>query len=103
MLVQLAAAKLKSDGLLLLETINPQCFPAISFFYLDPSHVRPYHAGLLAFMCEQVGLRLECIQFSAPLPGAATPAVLKARQITPPAEAIHYQDYAVIARRVARG
>jgi 2-polyprenyl-3-methyl-5-hydroxy-6-metoxy-1,4-benzoquinol methylase len=98
-LIQLASTKLKVSGVLLLETINPQCFPAISCFYLDPSHVRPYHAGLLSFMCQQVGFRLECVQFSAPLPGASTGAVLKAFGNVPPAEASQYQDYAVIARR----
>ena len=30
----------------------------MSCFYLDPSHARPYHAALLAFMCEQAGFRL---------------------------------------------
>jgi 2-polyprenyl-3-methyl-5-hydroxy-6-metoxy-1,4-benzoquinol methylase len=100
-LIQLAAAKLKTDGVLLLETINPQCFAAMSCFYLDPSHVRPYHAALLAFMCEQAGLKLECMQFSAPLASATTGPILKSSEHIPPAEAVHYQDYAVLARRTS--
>jgi len=50
-------------------------------------------------MCEQAGLRLECIQFSAPLPGQTGDSVLKSPQKIPPPEAGNYQDYAVIARR----
>jgi 2-polyprenyl-3-methyl-5-hydroxy-6-metoxy-1,4-benzoquinol methylase len=99
-LIQLAAQKLKTDGILLLETINPHCLPAMNWFYLDPTHVRPYPPALLAFMCQQAGLRLECVQCSAPLPSATTGPFLKSSQDVPPPDAMHYQDYAVIARRI---
>jgi 2-polyprenyl-3-methyl-5-hydroxy-6-metoxy-1,4-benzoquinol methylase len=98
-LIQLAGAKLRTDGVLVLETINPQCLEAMNWFYLDPTHVRPYPPALLSFMCEQTGLRLECMQFSSPLPCTMTGAILKSFERVPPAEAVQYQDHAVITRR----
>jgi O-antigen chain-terminating methyltransferase len=98
-LIQLASVKLKVGGVLLLETINPHCLAAMNWFYLDPTHVRPYPSALLSFMCQQASFRLECVQFSAPLPGATTGAIFKAFEDGLPPEASQYQDYAVIVRR----
>ena len=50
-LVKLCAAKLKRDGVLALETPNPECLAIFAtHFYLDPTHQRPVPpaAGVLS-------------------------------------------------------
>jgi 2-polyprenyl-3-methyl-5-hydroxy-6-metoxy-1,4-benzoquinol methylase len=98
-LIRRCAAKLKDHGVLLLETINPHCPDGMGWFYLDPTHVRPYPPQLLAFLCQQAGFCLDCVQFSAPLPSDARSTLLKTSASELPPEASQYQDYAVIARR----
>jgi O-antigen chain-terminating methyltransferase len=56
-LVFLAAAKLKPEGLLAIETPNPGCLAIFAGdFYLDPTHVRPVPSRLLQFLFEEAGL-----------------------------------------------
>jgi 2-polyprenyl-3-methyl-5-hydroxy-6-metoxy-1,4-benzoquinol methylase len=56
-MIRNAAAKLRSDGVLAIETPNPECLAIFaSHFYLDPTHVRPVPAGLLAFYMAEAGL-----------------------------------------------
>jgi O-antigen chain-terminating methyltransferase len=99
-LVELCARKLRSGGLMVLETINPTCLEAMNWFYLDPSHVRPVPADLLQFMADEGGLRVQAVRFSAPTPKAAPSvnSILEVSRGTPP-EAAVYQDYALIAHR----
>jgi O-antigen chain-terminating methyltransferase len=55
-LVKLCSAKLKSGGVLSLETPNPECLAIFAtHFYLDPTHTRPIPHGLLAFYMEEYG------------------------------------------------
>ncbi len=55
-LVRLAAAKLARNGLLAIETPNPECLAVFStHFLLDPSHNRPIPAALLHFYLEEAG------------------------------------------------
>jgi O-antigen chain-terminating methyltransferase len=97
-LLGLCAAKLRSGGVLVLETINPNCPPAMHWFYLDPTHVRPVPGDLLRFLLEQEAFEVRGLRFSSPLPTAAVPAVLDAPDGLPP-EAALYQDYAAVARK----
>jgi O-antigen chain-terminating methyltransferase len=54
--VKLAAAKLARDGILAVETPNPECLAIFStHFYLDPTHTRPIPPNLLVFYFEEFG------------------------------------------------
>ncbi len=56
-MIRLCAAKLRSGGLLAIETPNPACLAIFAtHFYLDPTHVRPVPDALLAFYMEENGL-----------------------------------------------
>jgi O-antigen chain-terminating methyltransferase len=65
-LIRAAAAKLRRDGVLAIETPNPECLAVFAtHFYLDPTHVRPVPAGLLSFYMEESGLgRIEVHRLS---------------------------------------
>jgi O-antigen chain-terminating methyltransferase len=56
-MIRLASGKLSRDGLLALETPNPECLAIFaSHFYLDPTHTRPVPHPLAAFYMEECGL-----------------------------------------------
>ncbi len=56
-MIRLAAAKLAQDGVLAIETPNPECLAIFaSHFYLDPTHQRPVPAPLLIFHLEECGM-----------------------------------------------
>ncbi len=56
-LIRLASDKLSTDGLLAIETPNPECLAIFaSHFYLDPTHSRPVPHPLVAFYLEESGL-----------------------------------------------
>jgi len=65
-LIRLASDKLFTDGLLALETPNPECLAIFaSHFYLDPTHTRPVPHPLVAFYMEEFGLgRIEVQKLS---------------------------------------
>lgn len=55
-IVAAALRALEPGGLLILETPNPEnVLVAARDFYLDPTHVRPIPAALLAFVAEEAG------------------------------------------------
>lgn len=55
-LVRLAGAKLRSGGVLAIETPNPECLAIFAtHFYLDPTHTRPIPAPLMVFYLEESG------------------------------------------------
>jgi 2-polyprenyl-3-methyl-5-hydroxy-6-metoxy-1,4-benzoquinol methylase len=56
-MIRLCSEKLSRDGLLALETPNPECLAIFaSHFYLDPTHTRPVPHPLAAFYMEEFGL-----------------------------------------------
>jgi len=58
-MIRLAASRLQPDGVLAIETPNPECLAIFaSHFYLDPTHTRPVPHALLAFYMEEYGLGL---------------------------------------------
>jgi O-antigen chain-terminating methyltransferase len=65
-LIRTAAAKLRRDGVLVIETPNPECLATLAtHFYLDPTHIRPLPPGLLSFYLEESGLgRIEIHRLS---------------------------------------
>jgi SAM-dependent methyltransferase len=55
--VRLAASRLARNGLLAIETPNPECLAIFAtHFYLDPTHTRPVPSPLLRFYMEEFGL-----------------------------------------------
>ncbi|MDQ6675839.1 MAG: class I SAM-dependent methyltransferase [Acidobacteriota bacterium] len=58
-MIQLCAAKLERDGLIAVETPNPECLAIFAtHFYLDPTHTRPVPHPLLAFYLQESGMGL---------------------------------------------
>jgi hypothetical protein len=56
-MIRLASEKLATDGLLAIETPNPECLAIFaSHFYLDPTHTRPVPHPLVSFYMEEFGL-----------------------------------------------
>lgn len=56
-MIRLAASRLARDGVLALETPNPECLAIFAtHFYLDPTHTRPVPHALLSFYMEEYGL-----------------------------------------------
>ncbi len=68
-IIELAQRKLRSGGVLMIETLNPLCLIAIANqFNLDPTHDRPVHPELLRFICESNGFTEVTVQFLTPVP-----------------------------------
>jgi len=56
-MIRLAASRLERDGVLAIETPNPECLAIFAtHFYLDPTHTRPVPHALLSFYMEEYGL-----------------------------------------------
>jgi O-antigen chain-terminating methyltransferase len=98
-LFQLCAQKLKSGGVVVMETVNPNCPYALGNFYLDPTHVRPAPARLLAFIAEQSLFKVQSLKFSAPVADSQAPAILEVTSGWPEQVSL-YQDYAVVASKL---
>jgi 2-polyprenyl-3-methyl-5-hydroxy-6-metoxy-1,4-benzoquinol methylase len=68
-LVRVSFAKLKPGGVLLAETINPQCLTTFSgAFYLDMSHNNPIHPEAARFLWESLGFRKVEVIYVSPFP-----------------------------------
>ena len=75
--VELAAAKLNAGGRLVVETINPESLYALARAYvIDPTHIRPVHPELLAFLARRAGLHPVEVQFQSPVPDDERPTGL---------------------------
>jgi SAM-dependent methyltransferase len=105
-LVAAAVEKLAEDGILILETPNPESLLAGSInFHRDPTHVRPVHPETLAFLCESAGFREVEIRRLAPVPEEARlPQGSDDEYMREVVERLDeliygYQDYALVARR----
>jgi SAM-dependent methyltransferase len=115
-LVNLCHRKLRSGGVLILETPNPVCLMVFATtFYMDFSHIRPVHPEAMRFLFESVGFEEVQARFSAPVEpsmripplsdgvaGAHTVAEFN-RGIERLNELLYgCQDYAVIGRKASR-
>jgi SAM-dependent methyltransferase len=66
-LLELAATRLRPGGVFIAETPNPTSLVVLGNSYiLDPTHLRPLHPSLLAFLCEGAGFRDVQLRFHAP-------------------------------------
>ncbi|MDD6481306.1 MAG: methyltransferase domain-containing protein [Lachnospiraceae bacterium] len=67
--VNIAYQKLKENGVLIIETVNPLTLGVFCYgFYIDPTHSIPVHPAGLRFMLEQVGFEVEPVQFDEEFP-----------------------------------
>jgi SAM-dependent methyltransferase len=68
-LVRTAMLKLAPGGVLLAETVNPQCLTTFSgAFYVDLSHQNPIHPEAARFLWESLGFRRVNILYVSPYP-----------------------------------
>ena len=68
-LVRVSFAKLRPGGILLAETINPQCLSTFSSaFYLDLSHKNPIHPEAARYLWESLGFRQVELLYVSPFP-----------------------------------
>jgi glycosyltransferase involved in cell wall biosynthesis/SAM-dependent methyltransferase len=51
----LSRLKLNEDGILLLETVNPHCPPALKTFWVDPTHQHPIFPEVALHLCRSAG------------------------------------------------
>jgi len=66
-MIQLCAGRLARNGVLVIETPNPECLAIFAtHFYLDPTHVRPVPHPLLAFYLEEFGVGVMEVRKLAP-------------------------------------
>jgi len=109
--------KVRSGGVIILETINPQSVTALARnFFRDPTHVFPVHPETLRFTMEMRGFKTAEILYRSPYPAGAIlrpieySAELPGRwigvlqQINDNMQRLNdllfgHQDYAVIARQ----
>lgn len=68
-LVAVARHKLRDEGLMIVETVNPQSLYTFAHsFYLDPTHSNPVHPAYLKFLFEQSGWSKVEIEWRSPPP-----------------------------------
>ncbi len=73
-MLELSATKLAPDSVFISETPNPTSLIVLGNSYLlDPTHVRPLHPSLLAFLCEKAGFRDVRLRFFSPAEGYHLP------------------------------
>lgn len=97
-LINLCGEKLKSGGVIVVETVNTNCSAALANFYLDPSHIRPVPAEMLRFVFEQAPFEVRSLRFSSPIAGSNLTGALDVTSGLPQ-EASLCLDYAVVAHR----
>jgi len=88
--------KIKDNGVVILETVNPYSFVAMKYFWMDLSHVRPIPPETLKFLVDMAGFRNIEVKFSTPVPENLT---LKGSDYNTKLLndlLFGYQDYAVI-------
>ncbi len=65
--LELSASRLVGGGLFIAETPNPTSLIVLgTHFILDPTHVRPIHPALMAYLCECAGFRSVELRYYEP-------------------------------------
>lgn len=85
--LSLAVRAVAPGGCVIIETNNPECAYALGQFWLDLTHVRPYHALTVAFHLRTLGCARTSIVYAAP--------VSRAHRV-PGTSAANYQEYVVV-------
>jgi O-antigen chain-terminating methyltransferase len=84
-LISLCHRKLRPGGVLVLETLNPEClFVVYRWFWIDPTHIRLVHPETLKFMVESAGFGQVGCQFLPPGDSALTIPPLETADPLPP-------------------
>lgn len=83
-------SKIAEGGVIILETVNPKCQPALCNFFLDPTHVRPYNPEFTKFSLEWAGFRGVFLVYSTLCP-------VEFRKVS--SLECNYMDYAVVGYR----
>jgi SAM-dependent methyltransferase len=96
--LQEARRVLAPGGVLIAETVNADSFAGQRAFYLDPTHVRPVPAQLLAFLAEAAGLTDVRVEYRSPLPDSERLEERSPNEKRLNALLLGPQDYAVVAR-----
>lgn len=64
----IAYQKLRPEGVLAIETVNPQSLYVYArAFYLDPTHTTPVHPGYLGFLSQEAGFSGYRIEWRSPV------------------------------------
>ena len=98
-MIRLCGAKLRRDGVIAIETPNPECLAIFAtHFYLDPTHSKPVPPSLLAFYLEEAGFGRIAIEPLSP----AAESIPELRELP---EAVVRRlfggmDYAIFARKL---
>ncbi len=107
-LVSMAADKVRRDGKVVIETVNPQSLYVFArAFYLDPTHAQPVHPGYLSFLFKEAGFHDVFIEWRSPPPDDEVLLEPGPRAAEPQRENVRRlnrllfapQDYALIATR----
>ena len=67
-LVRLAFSRLRPKGILVLETVNPECLLTYTDFYADFGHVAPVPPLALQWLAESCGFVSVEVEYSSPVP-----------------------------------
>jgi O-antigen chain-terminating methyltransferase len=100
-LLDLGHRKLQPGGIFVVETVNPESFYALRWFYIDYTHHRPLPFSLTEFLFQYVGLRETQVFWRSPVEGWRQLSVTKKWKIID--DNFHklnnllfgFQDYAV--------
>jgi SAM-dependent methyltransferase/predicted nucleic acid-binding Zn-ribbon protein len=76
-LIQLASKKLKRGGKIIIETINPNTWSAMRWFYLDPSHSQPVPADMLRFFLHESNFEVLDTLYTSVVPEDRRLALMK--------------------------
>ena len=66
--IELAHKKTAPGGIIILETVNPNCSLALSHFYLDITHEKPYSPETIKFLVEAYGYNKVQLMLLSPCP-----------------------------------
>jgi SAM-dependent methyltransferase len=96
-LFQFCWAKLRPGGVLVVETINPECPAALAAFHDNPTRVRPVPAELLRYLFESQGFDVQTTVYTAPVSSESPPCVRFREGVV--GDAALYHDYALVGRK----
>lgn len=65
--LEVAFKKIVKNGIIIIETVNPTNSFSMQYFYLDPTHIRPFHPETLKFASEWIGFSHSFIHFYCPI------------------------------------
>ncbi len=85
--------KLRKEAVVLFETVNSRCLPALQMFYLDMTHVQPVDFEALLYSAENCEFRHSSVVLSSPVDEKLDPITQNLDYID------QYRDYALIINK----